>query len=386
MVRAVRLGRSMHAIARQFNVSVSTVSLWVERARGQRLDRADFSDRAPGCALGWNRTASHVEQRIVDLRRQLRDESVLGEYGAQAIRYALEAEMESGVPSIATINRTLSRHGLQDATRRLRRAAPPRGWYLPEVAAGRAEVDCFDFIEDLKIAAGPLVSVLTAKSLHAGLTDAWVLEQTSAKGALACLVARWQHDGLPAYAQFDNDTAFQGAHQFAHAVGRVSRLCLALRVIPVFVPPLEHGMQNLIEGFNALWQAKVWARYRVASAIELQSRSDHYIGAHRARNQARVESAPARGVMPEDFEFDLRAPLRGQMIFVRRTDETGQAHLLGQRFSVSPNWPHRLVRCEVDFDHHCIRCYALRRRAPTEQALLNTIPYHRPDKPFQGEL
>lgn len=385
MVRTVRRGRSMHAVARQFKVSVSTVSLWVERAHGQRLDRADFSDRAPGCALGWNRTAVPVERRIVELRRHLREQSVLGEWGARAIRYALEAEMDAGVPSIATINRTLSRHGLQDATRRLRRPAPPRGWYLPEVAAGRAEVDCFDFIEDLKIAAGPLLSVLTAKSLHAGLTDAWVLEQISAKGALSCLVARWQRDGLPTYAQFDNDTAFQGAHQFAHAVGRVSRLCLTLGVIPVFVPPLEHGMQNPIEGFNALWQAKVWARHRVAGANELQSRSDQYIRAHRARNRGRVESAPARGTMPKDFVFDLRAHLRGQMIFIRRTDETGQVHLLGQRFAVSPNWPYRLVRCEVDFDHHCIRCYALRRRAPTEQALLNTLPYQRPDKPFQGE-
>ncbi len=44
--------------------------------------------------------------------------------------------------------------------------------------------------------------------------------------------------------------------------------------------------------------------------------------------------------------------LRGLMIFIRRTDETGHVHMLGQRFAVSPHWPHRLVRCEVDFDYH----------------------------------
>ena len=75
-----------------------------------------------------------------------------------------------------------------------------------------------------------------------------------------------------------------------------------------------------------------------------------------------------------------------QMIFIRRTDDTGHVHLLGQRLAVSPNWLHRLVRCEVDFDHHCIRCFALRRAVPTEQPLLTTIPYQRPDKPFKGEL
>ena len=82
----------------------------------------------------------------------------------------------------------------------------------------------------------------------------------------------------------------------------------------------------------------------------------------------------------------MHAPLRGLIIFIRRTDETGHVHLLGQRFAVSPNWSHRLVRCEVDFDHHYIRCFALRRAAPTEQPLLTTIPYQRPDKPFKGEL
>jgi hypothetical protein len=373
----------MHAVAAQFRTSVCTVSRWVERAADDRLDRVDFSDRKSGRA--WNRAAGHVEQRIVELRRSLREDSVLGEYGARAIATALAAEMTAG-PSEATINRVLSRCGLQDAARRIRRPAPPQGWYLPEVAMGRAELDCFDFIEDLKIAAGPLVDLLTAKSLHGRLSDAWVVKQRSAKRTAPCLRRRWQRDGLPSYAQFDNDTVFQGAHQFPNAVGRISRLCLALGVIPVFVPPLEHGMQNTIESFNGLWQAKVWRRHRMGSVHELQRRSDQYIAARRVRTQALGEAAPRRRPMPKRFKLNLHAPLRGLMIFIRRTDETGHVHLLGQRFAVSPNWPHRLVRCEVDFDHHCIRCFALRRRAPADQPLLVTIPYYRPDKPFQGEL
>jgi len=84
-------------------------------------------------------------------------------------------------PSEATINRVLLRRGLQDGVSRIRRPAPPQGWYLPEEAAGRAELDCFDFIEELKIAEGPLVDALTAKSLRGTLSDAWVLEQRGAK-------------------------------------------------------------------------------------------------------------------------------------------------------------------------------------------------------------
>lgn len=372
----------MHAVATQFRSSVCTVSRWVERAAGHRLEQAEFSDRKPGRA--WNRTASPLEQRIAELRRSLREESILGEYGARAIQVVLEAEMPNA-PSQATINRVLSRLGLQDGVRRIRRPAPPPGWYLPEVVAGRAELDCFDFIEDLKIADGPLVDALTAKSLHGALPDTWILRRRSARGTAPRLLKRWRREGAPGYAQFDNDTVFQGAHQFPHTVGRVSRLCLQLNVIPVFVPPLEHGMQNTIESFNALWQAKVWQRHRVRSRVELQRRSDAYVAARRLRTQARAETAPERRLLPKRLKLNLHAPLRGLIIFIRRTDETGHVHLLGQRFNVSPTWPHRLVRCEVDFDHHCIRCFALRRSAPTEQPLLTTIPYRNPNKPFQGE-
>jgi hypothetical protein len=311
---------------------------------------------------------------------------VLGEYGADAIERALREKLPATLVSRATINRVLKRHGATDAHGRVRRPAPPKGWYLPDVMAGKAELDSFDFIEDLKIAGGPLVNVLTAKSLHGALTDAWVMMQMTAKGSAGCLQGRWGRDGLPVYAQFDNDTVFQGAHQFADSVGRVSRLCLALGVIPVFVPPLEHGMQNVIEGFNGLWQAKVWRRHRVGSIAELQACSDRYIAAHRARAQSTAEITPLRRPMPKRFELDLHAPLTGQIILIRRTSESGHAHLLGHRFAVSHQWPHRLVRCEVDFDEHCIRCFALRRRAPAEQPLLATIQYHRPDKRFQGEL
>jgi hypothetical protein len=327
-----------------------------------------------------------VEQRILQTRTRLREHSVLGEYGADAIERALQEEAAGTLVSRATINRVLKRHGVTDHHTRIRRAAPPKGWYLPQVAAGQAELDCFDFIEDLKIAGGPVLNVLTAKSLHGALTDAWVLPQLSAKGSLPCMLSRWRRDGLPAYAQYDNHNVFQGAHQFAHAVGRISRLSLALGIIPVFVPPLEHGMQNTIESFNGLWQAKVWQRHHVASVPELRVRSDAYIAAHRARTAEAREAAPGRRPMPEDFKLDLRAPLRGQMIFIRRTNERGRVRILGQPLAVSSEWPNRLVRCEVDFDNHHICCFGLRRRIPAEQPLLKTIAYHRPDKPFRGEL
>jgi len=373
---------SIRQAAKQSGLGKSAVADWVARAQGQRLDRFDFSDAKPGRA--WNRLPAQVEQRIARLRAELKS-SVLGEYGARSIQRQLQAEMQHA-PSEAGINRALKRLGLQDANRRLRHPAPPKGWYLPLVVARAAELDSFDFIEQLKIADGPLVDVLTAKSLHGALSDAWPMPSMSAKAVVSCLLERWQREGLPSYAQFDNDTVFQGAHQFADTVGRVSRLCLQLGVSPVFVPPLEHGMQNIIEGFNALWQAKVWHRHRVRSLAELRALSARYIAAHRARSASSSEMAPARRRMPKSFRFDPRRPLHGCVIFIRRTDQHGSVHMLGQRFAVSRSWVHRLVRCEIDFSSNQILCYALRRREPAQQPLIAKLPYNRVDKPFRGNL
>ena len=383
MVQAVRGGASMRAAAASFGVSVGTVAYWVARCAGSRLDRIDFGNRKPGRAV--NRTSAKIERRILGLRERLRQRSVLGEYGADAIGRALRSSSAAvQTPARATIHRVLARHGALDGHGRQRRPAPPKGWYLSALAAGQVELDSFDFIEDLKIAAGPLVSVLTGTSVHGALAQAWVMTRPSARATLEALRERWRCDGLPAYAQFDNDTIFQGAHQFADSVGRVSRLCLALGIIPVFAPPREPGFQNAIEGFNALWQAKVWQRHQVASPADLRRLSERYIGAYRAKTALRADAAPARRAFPAAFALDLDAPLRGTMIFLRRSNDAGAVNLLGRTFAVEPHWVHRLVRCEVDFTHQRIRCFALRRREPHDHPLLCEIPYIRLTRPFHA--
>jgi transposase len=385
MVRQVRAGKSMRSVAAEWGVSVGKVAFWVERAEGKRLDRVDFGDRPSGCSVAWNRLDAMVEQRVLELRRELR-ESILGEYGAEAIQQALQAETGSNAASRASINRVLARHGLQDRMRRARRPAPPRGWYLPAVAAGQSELDSFDLIEDLKIEDGPLASILTGTSLHGGLVDAWPLSQASAKLVLPRLEERWEREGLPQYAQFDNGTQFQGAHQWPDTIGRISRLCLALDVIPVFAPPREPGFQNAIESFNALWQTKVWQRYHFVDLLHLEAVSARYTASHRARSVQRRDGAPARRPYPKRFKLNLNAKPSGTMIFLRRANESNRVHLLGRSFEMPDHWKHRLARCEVDLRADEIRFFALRRKDPSSQPLLVTLPYHRKHQPFKGEL
>ena len=87
--------------------------------------------------------------------------------------------------------------------------------------------------------------------------------------------------GLPGYAQFDNDTIFQGPPQHKDVIGRVMKACLGLGVVPVFAPPPETGFQASIEAYNGRWQAKVWARFVQGSLEDVQARSGRFVAAAR---------------------------------------------------------------------------------------------------------
>src|SRR5262249_23964046 len=265
-----------------------------------------------------------------------------------------------------------------------RRPAPPPGWYLPDLARRRGELDSFDVVEGLVLADGPRVEVLNGVSLHGGLVVSWPQAAAlTAKGVVNDLIEHWRAWGLPDYAQFDNDTLFHGPSRYADTVGRGIRLCLSLGGVPGFVPPRETGFKAAIEGYNGWWQAKVGSRFHHADLEQLQGRSNRFVDAYRRRRAARIEAAPGRRTFPVAWRLNLQAPLCGRLVYLRRTDGRGRADVLGHSFAVSPQWPGRLVRAEVDLSRGRIRFYALRRRAPTDQPLLAEVAYQLPQRRFQ---
>ena len=264
MVVAVRRGLTQRAVARRFRVGLSHLQYWLARTRGQKLDRVDWSDQSHAPCQQGRQTKVSLQRRILALRREL-GQGDLGFIGAQAILDALRSERPKGKrPSLRTIGRILKAHGALDAVRRVRRSSPPAGWYLPDVAAGTAELDAFDVIEDLPLEAGPRLDVLTTRALWGSVCGAWVSAALRARWLCERLEAHWRAHGCPAYAQFDNDSRFQGTHTHPDVLGQVIRFCLSLGVTPVFAPPREHGPQNLNESFNHLWQQKVWNAFALA--------------------------------------------------------------------------------------------------------------------------
>lgn len=383
MVQAVRRGSSLRQVAQQFGVALATVQRWVERAQGQRLDRVDWTDRPCGLPTPVNRTQRQREDLVLTLRQELRDTSDLGEFGAAAIHREWLARGLLDPPSVRTIGLILERRGVLDRRRRIRRPPPRPGWYLPRVVDGRAELDSFDLVEGLVIRGGIQVEVLNGISLHGGLVVSWPhTPAITASFVVEALLEHWRAVGRPDYVQFDNDPLFEGPQIYPDTIGRVARVCLSLGVVPVFVPPRETGFQGAIEGFNGLWQAKVWTRFQHASLEGLQAQSARYVTAHRQRAAARIEAAPGRRPFPGNWRLDLQAHPQGRLIFLRRSNGQGEVQLLGRVWVVDPLWQHRLVRAEVDLKRRQVRFYTLRRRAPEQQPLVKKVRYVLPRRRF----
>lgn len=382
MVAAVRSGQSLRAVAKEFGVGVATVAHWVGRAKGRRLDRVDFSDRSRA-PHKTRRTDTSVEELIVRTRGDLA-KGDLGAVGAEAIHQALVGQGVAKAPSMRTINRILGRRGVLDGKKRIRRPPPPKGWYLPDVAKAKAELDSIDIVEGLVIKGGPHVEVLNGVSLHGGLVASWPVESpVTSQLTVQSLVEHWRAVGLPGYAQFDNDMIFHGTHRYPDALGRVIRLCLSLGVVPVLVPPRETGFQAMIEGYNGWWQAKVWSRFEHQDLADLRGHSGKYVAALRKQRAARIEAAPDRRPFPKDWKLDLKKRPTGRLVYLRRSNPQSEIALLGKTWPLGLTWPSRLVRCEVDLGEDKIRFFTLRRKEPGSQPQILEVDYRLPNRGFQ---
>jgi putative transposase len=383
MVKRVRNGKSQRTVAREFGVSLHTVQRWIERARGLALEEVDWFDHPHVPQRIANKTAAHLERKICRIRKKLEKDGSLGFSGALSIHGVLQGARDVGsIPSVRTIGRILKRHGFLDRPRRMRNAAPPPGWYLSGLAGRSVDLDCFDVVEDLRMDGFGLFQVFTARTLWAPLAEAWPGKVASTTFVIEALQAHWRRNGLPKYAQFDNDVRFQGGHNHPDVIGRVMRLCLALGVTPVFVPPLEMGFQGIIENFNGLWQQKVWSRFHHENLETLTAKSQSFTLAYRQHLARTREGYPARRPFPNNFNIDWQQQPTGVLIYLRRTNEQGVVKLLGHSWEIDPLWQHRLVRSEVDLDANQISFYRLRRREPSNQPLIKNIEYKLPQRRF----
>lgn len=382
MVQAVRAGMSYRRAASRWQVAVSTVAMWVLRARGMPLAKVEWADRSRRPHHNAQRSSAAVLKAIRRGRFYLKDHDALGEYGPAAIRRWLLAQ-ELPVPSERTIARWLAKWGLS-GRERWRRPAPPKGWYLPDVAAGLAELDSADVVEGLRLAGRGRIEVLNIHGLWDGLADSHPAERICSREVRQALEQRWRERGCPRYVQFDNDTIFTGAHVQRDYFGRLVHWCQCLGIVPVFTPPALLGFQGMIEAYNRRWQERVWHRWHHRNLAHLRRRSAAFIQAYTQRQRHLHGQA---GDLRHPWQEPRQEPAAVPIIALRRLDDCGNVTLCAQRLHIAPYWAGRLVRCEIDVPTQSVTVFGLRRADPHHQPKLarrrlrvRLVQWHNPPK------
>jgi hypothetical protein len=297
-----------------------------------------------------NRSSAEVEQLIVDARRRLIGEG--GFAGAQMIAWELE-QSELSIPSIATINRVLKRHGLiEPAGRR----AVSRGKKYPAPEALHAGVHQSDFVGP-RYLRGPVrfYSLNTVDVATARCATVPILNR-STEAVVPALWETWVRLGVPRIQQLDNELVFFGSRLHPRGLSQVLRLCLLHDVEPLFIPPAEPWRNGVVEKFNDHWQQKFLSQ-PMSTFAEVHTRSRAFDERHNSRwryrkiggrtpNEAlsgsRITPRNPRQIGPP--ALPLPRPLRGRYHFIRFVRSDRVLDLFGERFILPAQAAHEYVR------------------------------------------
>jgi transposase InsO family protein len=325
--------------------------------------------RAPHAII--DRLPPQIERLIVSVRRRLEahltPETRYQRIGAPTIQTELQALQVTPLPSLRTIERVLSQHGLTSP--RLRMAPPlhPEGYPTPTADDSNAlhEVDLV----------GPVYLkghhqrwyIYVCKDVFDGAIYLQLRRSRRMDEVLAFLIAAWQHLGLPEQVQFDNAREFCGWGQSARYLSRVIRLCLHLRVTPIFIPQHRPQRNGAVENFNGWFQPLLFQHHYARPAYlrrELERLTEtvnhrhvqprlgqHTIAQYRRRKALRK--------LPAQFELDLETiPLsEGRVVFIRWVSARGTIRLLAQRFRVGLRCKFSYVKVVLDTKRQHLTVY-----------------------------
>jgi len=353
-------GEAVEAICRRLKRSHVWLHKWWRRYVAEGPDGLYDRSRAPRTVA--ERIAPPPMRMIVSIRRRLEAHATpdtrYQRIGAPTVQAELRALQVTPLPGLRTIERVLHRQGLSSP--RLRMAPPinPNRYPTP-TAADSNHLHQVDLV-------GPVYLkgqrqrwyIYVCKDVFDGAVYLKLARSRRMDEVLAFLVEAWHHLGLPAQVQFDNAREFCGWGQSARYLTRVIRLCLALRVTPIFIPQRRPQRNGAVENFNGWFQPLLFQRHfkypgvlrrelaRLMTTVNeqhVQPRLGQRTASHYRRSK-RLHQLPAK--------FQLKAerlPIsEGRVIFIRQVPARGKITLLGQTFRVGQGRKYCYVKAVLD--------------------------------------
>lgn len=353
-------GESIEAICQRLKRSEMWFHKWWRRYVAEGPDGLFDLSRAPQAVV--DRIPPQIERTIVSIRRRLEahatSDTRYQRVGALTIQAELKTLQVTPLPGLRTIERVLHQHGLTSP--RIRMAPPinPNGYPAPAAD----DSNCLHQIDLV----GPVYLkgqrqrwyIYVCKDVFDGAVHLKLARSRRMDEVLAFLIEAWQHLGLPAQVQFDNAREFCGWGKSARYLSRVIRLCLCLRVTPIFIPQRRPQRNGAVENFNGWFQPLLFRRHFKYPAVlrrelarlmttvneqHIQSRLGQHTVTHYRRGK-RLRRLPVK------FNLDTdHLPIsEGRAIFIRQVSSRGKIILLGQTFRVGQSHKFNYVKVVLD--------------------------------------
>jgi len=353
-------GESVEAICQRLNRSEMWFHKWWRRYVADGPDGLFDLSRASQAVI--DRISPQIERTIVSIRRRLEAHATpdtrYQRIGAPTIQAELKALQTTPLPGLRTIERVLHQHGLTSPRMRLASPINPNGYPAP-IADDSNSLHQIDLV-------GPVYLkgqhqrwyIYVCKDAFDGAVYLKLARSRRMDEVLAFLLEAWHHLGLPAQAQFDNAREFCGWGKAARYLSRVIRLCLCLRVTPIFIPQRRPQRNGAVENFNGWFQPLVFRRRfkypavlrRELARLMTTVNEQHIQSRLGQRTVSKYRQSKRLRRLPAQFHLDTeRLPIsEGRLIFIRQVSRRGKITLLGQTFKVGPSHKFNYVKLVLD--------------------------------------
>lgn len=345
-VRRILAGERAREVAAALQRSERWVFKWLERYEPGAPSWVREHSRAPKHVA--NRSAPKLEALVLSVRTRLAKQP-WAQIGAPAIAWELEKLHLRQIPELRTIERILERAGAPRRERRIRYAA--KGTPYPAGARpGPNQLQEADLVGPRHLSGA--IPFYACNVIDLGRRAAALELQPSKSDAVtaASLIRVWGRLGIPVRLKLDNWLIARLSHSLPLTVW----LCLALGVIPVFVPFREPWRQGVIEHFNDTFDKRFFRTERFSGLTHLARRmrgfEDFHNTHHRYAALGRAtptEFAARLGFQPRllepGFQVPEKLPRRGRVEFIRLIRSDRLLHVLGEQIVLGPELVHEYV-------------------------------------------
>ena len=354
-------GWNKSKIARKLQRSRRWVQRWIGRYKPE-ASTTSLQDHS--------RAPQHVRwaypERIKRLAIQIRVEREKGKrkkyqyalVSAQAIYYEMRELGISPLPTADTIHLWLKQ---ADRIPKRKSRKPPNPTYPMLPCQAVNDVQELDF-------KGPLYLkdhshkyyLVTLRDKMSKKTALGVLANKGMHAILDFLVSAWQEMGCPKYLKMDNCLDFRGSNLYPRSLSKLVRVCLDLRVRPVFIPIREPWRNGVVENLNGLLDRFLFRLqtfesekqlHKAVQRLETVINTTHRLPALEGKTPQEF-AAPARLRYPP-AHYDWRTRdlqlVKGNVTFIRFVRKSGRITVTAtDKFLIGEKYKWQYVMAVVD--------------------------------------